>query len=210
MQTHPHTGDLANILSIIRDAESQADLVVASIHTHEQQCRDRHDIPGFIQTSARAMVDAGASLIVGHGPHLVRGIETYHGRLIFYRLGNFIFQPGTLPRLAADDHEILGMGADSQPGRTSDNRWSYAIPRQLMESIAVLLTWRNGQLYTAQIIPLELDNAVGSPSQGLPMPAAPETATRILAELTNKSQPLGTSIHTDSDGSQITTPGLPC
>jgi len=38
---------------------------------------------------ARGAVDAGADLVIGHGPHVVRGMERYKGRLIAYSLGNF-------------------------------------------------------------------------------------------------------------------------
>lgn len=38
---------------------------------------------------SHAMIDAGADLIVGHGPHVLRGMEFYKGRLIAYSLGNF-------------------------------------------------------------------------------------------------------------------------
>jgi len=46
---------------------------------------DRGDVVQF----ARAMVDAGADLVVGSGPHVVRPMELYHDRLIAYSLGNF-------------------------------------------------------------------------------------------------------------------------
>ena len=35
-------------------------------------------------------IDAGADLVVGSGPHVIRGVERYHGRLIAYSLGNFV------------------------------------------------------------------------------------------------------------------------
>jgi hypothetical protein len=35
------------------------------------------------------MIDAGADLVLGHGPHVVRGMEVYRGRLVAYSLGNF-------------------------------------------------------------------------------------------------------------------------
>jgi len=38
---------------------------------------------------ARAVVDAGADLVLGHGPHVPRAIEVYRGKLIAYSLGNF-------------------------------------------------------------------------------------------------------------------------
>ena len=44
---------------------------------------------GDVVRFARAMVDAGADLVVGHGPHVVRAMENYRGRLIAYSLGNF-------------------------------------------------------------------------------------------------------------------------
>lgn len=46
---------------------------------------DRGDVVYF----ARAMVDAGADLLLGHGPHVPRAMELYRGRLIAYSLGNF-------------------------------------------------------------------------------------------------------------------------
>jgi poly-gamma-glutamate capsule biosynthesis protein CapA/YwtB (metallophosphatase superfamily) len=46
---------------------------------------DRGDVVGF----AHAMVDAGADLVLGHGPHVVRPLELYRDRLIAYSLGNF-------------------------------------------------------------------------------------------------------------------------
>lgn len=44
---------------------------------------------GDIVRFARGMVDAGADLVLGHGPHVVRGMERYRDRLIAYSLGNF-------------------------------------------------------------------------------------------------------------------------
>ena len=46
---------------------------------------NRGDIVAF----SRAMVDAGADLVIGHGPHVPRALELYEGRLIAYSLGNF-------------------------------------------------------------------------------------------------------------------------
>jgi poly-gamma-glutamate capsule biosynthesis protein CapA/YwtB (metallophosphatase superfamily) len=46
---------------------------------------DRGDVVEF----AHAMIDAGADIVLGHGPHVVRPMEIYHDRLIAYSLGNF-------------------------------------------------------------------------------------------------------------------------
>lgn len=44
---------------------------------------------GDLRLFARTVIDAGADLVVGHGPHVPRGVEVYRGRLIAYSLGNF-------------------------------------------------------------------------------------------------------------------------
>lgn len=46
---------------------------------------DRGDVKQF----AHSMIDAGADLVIGHGPHVPRAVEIYRGRLIAYSLGNF-------------------------------------------------------------------------------------------------------------------------
>jgi poly-gamma-glutamate capsule biosynthesis protein CapA/YwtB (metallophosphatase superfamily) len=44
---------------------------------------------GNVVEFARSMVDAGADVVIGHGPHVPRAMEFYHGRLVAYSLGNF-------------------------------------------------------------------------------------------------------------------------
>ena len=51
------------------------------------------------------MIDAGADLVVGHGPHVLRGMEFYKGRLIAYSLGNFAGGGGD-----ADQQRPAGLG----------------------------------------------------------------------------------------------------
>ena len=90
--------DLDGVRRLVREAAKRADVVVATMHggaegsdrTHVRPGpesylgEDRGDVVAF----ARAAVEAGADLVVGHGPHVVRGLEWYRGRLIAYSLGN--------------------------------------------------------------------------------------------------------------------------
>jgi len=71
----------------IRVVKRTADLVVVSFHTGIEYIDypDRGTISLF-----RGAVDAGASLVLGHGPHVVQGLEIYSNALICYSLGNFI------------------------------------------------------------------------------------------------------------------------
>lgn len=49
---------------------------------------------GDLRQWARVVIDAGADLVVGHGPHVLRGIEFYRGRPVIYSLGNFLTYRG--------------------------------------------------------------------------------------------------------------------
>ena len=78
VRTEPNAQDVSEITKWIRDAARQADWVFFSLHAHES--RLRRDIPAeFIETFARACIDAGADAFLGHGPHVLRGIEIYKG-----------------------------------------------------------------------------------------------------------------------------------
>jgi len=64
------------------------DYLFVSIHWGEEHQR----IPGTAQRLlGRAAIDAGASAVLGHHPHVLQPVERYHGGLIIYSLGNFIF-----------------------------------------------------------------------------------------------------------------------
>ncbi len=91
--------DLAGAREIVKQLAARHDIVIVSFHgggegegaaklpfAHEiYQGEDRGDVVEF----AHAVVDAGADLVIGHGPHVLRPLELYHERLIAYSLGNF-------------------------------------------------------------------------------------------------------------------------
>ena len=72
-----------------------------------------------------AMVDAGADLFVGHGPHVLRGIEIYKGKPIMYSLGAFIFQNETLLRLPSENYEPLNLGPAAHVNDFNDARYDF-------------------------------------------------------------------------------------
>jgi hypothetical protein len=71
-------------VSMHAGAEGEAALHVPKAHEMYLGA-DRGDVYAF----AHGVIDAGADLVVGHGPHVPRGMEVYKGRLIAYSLGNF-------------------------------------------------------------------------------------------------------------------------
>lgn len=72
----------------VRSLLNRTDIVIVSMH-HGIEYMPK---PSKAQVEfAHAAVDAGAHLVVGHHPHVIQPSETYHGRQIFYSLGNFVF-----------------------------------------------------------------------------------------------------------------------
>ena len=91
--------DVKSARRLIRGADDEADVVVVTFHGGAEGSDETHVDPGTeyflgenrgdLARFAHAVVDAGADLVVGHGPHVLRGMEWYHDRLIAYSMGNF-------------------------------------------------------------------------------------------------------------------------
>ena len=79
---------IRQILARICQLKQKDYVVIVSLHWGVQYCF--YPLP-YQMRYARKMIDAGALLILGHGPHYPQGIETYKNGLIVYSLGNFIF-----------------------------------------------------------------------------------------------------------------------
>lgn len=92
--------DLDNLRTSIAEARRSADIVVVTMHAGIEYRRNPE--PGQIKF-ARAAIDFGADVVIGHHPHWIQTIERYNGKFIFYSLGNFIFdqrKPDTKEGLA--------------------------------------------------------------------------------------------------------------
>jgi len=79
---------LRRILPRIRELRAAGYIVIVSIHWGLEY--SFYPVP-YQMRQARQMIDSGASLIIGHGPHYVQGTERYRDGMIVYSLGNFIF-----------------------------------------------------------------------------------------------------------------------
>jgi poly-gamma-glutamate synthesis protein (capsule biosynthesis protein) len=80
--------DLPLILGDIEQARGQADVVMVTLHWGDEFIS--YPSPWQV-TTARALVDAGAAIVIGHHPHIVQGVESHRGGVIAYSLGNFVF-----------------------------------------------------------------------------------------------------------------------
>lgn len=92
--------DIPAARALVRRARRHASLVVVIIHAGAEGAdqlhtpygsqyflgEDRGNARGF----AHAVINAGASIVLGSGPHVIRGLEDYRGRIVAYSLGNFV------------------------------------------------------------------------------------------------------------------------
>jgi hypothetical protein len=105
--TYSHSYDLLDIVRsavVVDSMRRLADLVVVTFHggseglaaTHVPEAAESlgKEPRGDLRRWARAVIDAGADVVVGHGPHVLRGMEFYRGKLIAYSLGNFLTYRG--------------------------------------------------------------------------------------------------------------------
>lgn len=90
IRTFAHPDDLRGLLDDVAQARQLADAVVVSFHW------GIHFVPAqladYQRAVAHAAIDAGADLILGHHAHILKGIEVYRGKAIFYSLGNFVIE----------------------------------------------------------------------------------------------------------------------
>lgn len=85
---------------MVRALDAQVDMVLVSFHGGAEGGEAATYVPratetyvgenrGDVYRFSHAMIDAGADILIGHGPHVPRAIEVYNSRLIAYSLGNF-------------------------------------------------------------------------------------------------------------------------
>lgn len=86
--TFPRADDLEAMTRDITKLRSEVDVVVVSIHWGTTGVEPAH-IVGYQFAVGRAAVDAGADVVVGHHAHIIKGVEVYRGKPIFYCVGNF-------------------------------------------------------------------------------------------------------------------------
>ncbi|NCN09300.1 MAG: CapA family protein [Leptospira sp.] len=97
---HNSINDFASAELLVKEADANADLVVLSIHAGGEGAGFLHvrneveiflgENRGNLVSFTHKMIDFGADLVLGHGPHVPRAMELYKDRLIAYSMGNFL------------------------------------------------------------------------------------------------------------------------
>ena len=198
IRTEPHAGDMQEIAAVVRNASRLADFTLVTIHAHEG-AQNRTVPAQFLVTFARAMIDAGADVFAGHGPHVLRGIEIYRGRPILYSLGDFIFQNETVLRLPGENYDPYDLGPGAGVADFNDSRYrkdtsGFPADREIWEAVVAMPSWQGKRLTALALHPISLGFGKPRTERGRPMLADPATAAKILNDLSQRSAPFDTRI----------------
>ena len=199
IRTEPLKEDLDEIAAVVKSASGLADYTIVTIHAHEGD-RDRLVPAQFLVTFARAMIDAGADMFVGHGPHVLRAVEMYKGKPIMYSLGDFIFQNETLVRLPSENYESYQLGPSAHVNDFNDRRYNFdksgfPADRMIWEAVVAMPKFRGEQLTELALHPITLGFGKSRSVRGRPMLADGELAQKILGDLVKVSATYGTKIN---------------
>jgi poly-gamma-glutamate capsule biosynthesis protein CapA/YwtB (metallophosphatase superfamily) len=188
-------GDVNANLRAVRQAHQNGNFVAYSLHNHEPG--NASPVPtDFAVEFARKLIDAGADVYIGHGPHQLRGIEIYKGKPIFYSLGNFAMMNNSLDDLPADMYEQYGVDPATTTAPEllqSRNARDFADPNQF-ESVIAISRFVGGKVSEIRLHPIDLGVSVQGAGRGVPASADPVVGKRILERLQSLSAPFGTRI----------------
>ena len=199
--TTPFRTDVNRIKNKILEAKRQADYVIVSIPSHEMEGEDKSKPANFLKEFSRICIEAGAHAIIGHGPHILRGIEIYKQRPIFYSLGNFIFQNDTITNLPHDFYTKYGMSfehnvADALDKRSDHGNKGLGVNRDVWESVIPSWKMKNGILEEIKLYPIELGFGLPRYKRGWPKRT---DSTRPLETLRKLSESFGTKIRIENN-----------
>jgi poly-gamma-glutamate synthesis protein (capsule biosynthesis protein) len=202
--------DHAALLQAVREAKQQADLVVFTIHAHESPTGlddDTPEPPNFLITLFHNAVDAGADVILGGGPHSLRGVEIYKGRPVFYGMGVF-FIKGEIKALQETMFHVFPDANGRPPAPKPPERSVRAggNPASWYDGIVATTDFDNGVAKTVRLYPLDVGNTYEPSRRGIPHFADAANARRILEALQKDSAQFGTNISVEGSVGVIRIP----
>lgn len=205
--TYMDEADAGRISKTIQEAERQADVVFVSLHAHEMKGEQKDRPADFLKEFSRFCIDEGAHAVIGHGPHILRGIEIYKRRPIFYSLGDFIFQNDTVEKQPTEFYQLYNLDsksttADGMDARSQNGTRGLAANRNVFESVIASFTVEQGKFSDIELIPITLGYERSRGSRGRPKLAGQEEGQRILQTLSVLSHEFDTTI-TIEDGKGI-------
>jgi poly-gamma-glutamate synthesis protein (capsule biosynthesis protein) len=199
--------DLRENLRSMRNGKYLSEFEIATIHAHQgpvtaQQWLFEDQTPDFLIDLAHQAIDNGADMFVGHGPHVLRGVQIYKGKPIFYGLGEFFYQwqhfdsallSGSWPQTGGGRGRGGAAGSRAED-QTVDVRVSAGLRPINFEAMIALSRYDKGKLVEVRLYPTSGDWDGPISMLGMPRTAPPAMAQRILQRVQALSKPFGTNV----------------
>ena len=188
--------DVKRATDAIAEARFMADYVVVSMHNHEMSGTSKETVDKVSIDFSRACIDAGADAVIGTGPHLLRPMEIYKGKPIFYGLGDFIIQLETVQR--APDGFFAKQNLDGNGRldvlfntRSDNGRRGLCYDPIMYKSVIPYWEVEDGELRTLVLLPIEEQFGLPRSRAGWPQRRSDLGIIEHFAEM---SRPYGVDI----------------
>ena len=207
----PRTTDVEGNLRAVSDARSLSDWSFFSLHDHftgvhvPKGYRNLDLPPDEVRDFAHKVIDAGADAYLGHGPHVMRGIEIYKGKPIFYSLGNFVFQSTLIRRQPSDLFDLWGLTGEQTTVELYEKREAppavFFDDPSYWKSFVAEVDYEEGKMSEIRLIPIILDYNPKKPlseqrtTAGVPRLAKGKQAKKIIEDLVRLSRLYGTEVN---------------
>ena len=191
-----HPDDLKRITDAIAEARFMADYVVVSMHNHELYGKTKETVDPVSIEFSKACIDAGADAVIGTGPHLLRGMEIYNGKPIFYCLGDFIIQLETI--LRAPDGMFAKQKLNGNDrldvlfnNRSNNGQRGLCYDPIMYKSVIPYWEVENGELVKLEFLPIEEMFGVHRARAGWPQK---NSSLNIIEHFAEMSKPFGVDV----------------
>lgn len=186
----------------IYEAQSQADYILVSIHAHQAKGAAKENVPDFLEEFAHEAIDLGAHTVIGHGPHLLRPLEIYKGKPVFYSLGDFFLHNESFNYALEDFFSKYGLTSDAPlcevyRKRSRDYTCGLLTDRRMLEAVIPYSEIENGEMTRLELLPIELGFDQPRYRKGDPYVC---TDRGIIERFSEISAPYGTKITVNNQG----------
>jgi poly-gamma-glutamate capsule biosynthesis protein CapA/YwtB (metallophosphatase superfamily) len=200
VRSHPRLTDVDRVVKAIQIARPRARLVIVSVHAHGMRGNAETPDP-FLPSFARVCLEAGADICLVTGPHVLRGIEIYEGKPVFYSLGNFFSHFDGFSRFAAP---AKAPAHPSPAPPAKPEKIGLHHQRRFWESFVPRVTFAdNGEVLDIELYPVTLGLEGPTCEHGTPRLARGNEANRILTRLVDLSQLYATRIDLEGEVGRV-------
>lgn len=194
IRTFVHDEDLSAMVHDIAQLRQEADVVVLSLHWGP--LLRYSELAEYQPTTARIAIDAGADLVLGHHPHIMKGVETYRGKVIFYSVNHFVMRTHAP---VTDGYRSAGHVTSASvalmmrtfPGEFGFDPeyplYPFAANRDTLKTMIARITIASGEITRVAIIPC----VIGRDYQPVPLSEGTDEFDQFVAFLTRSNDEQG-------------------